>query len=139
MGNFAICHWLYYKGRSNSTYYTLNGATGVNWGETRFYNAYEWGNSGSHITGASIQTAGTSVGLTYGFELSHNPLTTYVAGEIYTMSWYQPKYSESGYAADALRRYNGGNFGTRADKVKAYSISARQLSFTSLHGVKPAD
>lgn len=43
------------------------------------------------------------------------------------MSWYQPKYSASGYPANSLRRYSGGNFGTRADKVKAYSRSLGHL------------
>lgn len=145
-GNFALCHWLYYKGQGglvaanpNESYYAKDGAAGVNWGETRFYNAYEWGNSGSHITGANIQTGGTAVGGGQGFALSHTNLLTYTAGVIYSMSWYQPKYSETGYASNALRRYSGGNFGTRADKVKAFSVGNRLLTDATVHGIYAAD
>lgn len=98
-GNSAICHWFYSFGLgtttatasvANVTYHTLNGASGVNWGETRIYNAYEWGNSGSGLTGANIQSHGTALGDAQGFALSHTALTAFVSGTIYTMSWYQP-------------------------------------------------
>jgi hypothetical protein len=137
-GNYAICHWFYSYGlggvsvasNPNHTGYTQGGTIGVNWGETRIYNAYEWGNGGSGIFGANIQTQGTALTATQGFELSHTNLTAFVPGTIYSMSWYQPKYSASGYPANQLRRYSGGNFGTRADKVKAYSRSVGHLDRT---------
>lgn len=140
-GNFAICHWFYTYGEGtqetgtantvNRTYWAKDGVAGVNWGETRIYTAYEWGNSGSGVRGANIQTNGVALDEKQGFALSHTALAGYTAGTIYSMSWFQPKYSASGYPANQLRRYSGGNFGTRADKVKAYSSSLRQLQDAS--------
>lgn len=149
-GNFALCHWFYLYGQGNAaltggtathpnpTAWTANGIENINWGETRYYTAYEWGNAGSGLKGTNIQTAGKAIGAQQGFELSHNPLTAYTAGTIYTQSWMQPKFSESGYSKTSLRRYNGGSFGTRADKVKAYSFGVSMLSFTAFECMNAA-
>lgn len=51
------------------------------------------------------------------------------------MSWYQPKYSESGYKDNQLRRYSGGNFGTRADKVRAYSRGVDSIVATTANPI----
>lgn len=55
-GNYALCHWMYYKGQtaSDPTSATSAGNANANWGETRYLNEVEWGTSGSHITGALI-------------------------------------------------------------------------------------
>ena len=58
-GNFAICHWLYYTGLSETTEAPLNMVKGVHWGETRILNEEEWYQAGFLITGMSVQTLGT--------------------------------------------------------------------------------
>lgn len=122
VGNYAICHWWYYIGRSNNTGITAGGTTGTDYGETRYYTEKEWGVHGSGLTGANIQTRGTALSSGEGFALSHSSLTAYVAGNIYTQTWYQPSYSST-YASTNLRRYNGGmdNF----DRVKVYCMGPR--------------
>ena len=55
-------------------------------------------------------------------------MTGYTAGNIYSMSWYQPKYATS-YVKTALRRYNGGrDFPSR---VKGYCVGMRLLTNTA--------
>ena len=106
-GNFAICHWFYYLGASNTTRYTLSGTQNTNWGETRYLTEDQWGSGGSKLVGANIQGLGKALDSTYnGFTLSAGSLTTYVAGVSYSMTWYQPPF-KTVYPAGSLRRYNG--------------------------------
>lgn len=54
-GNYAICHWMYYKAMSpEETSFTLDGTVNLNWGELRYFNEYEWGAGGQFISGANI-------------------------------------------------------------------------------------
>lgn len=54
-GNFAICHWMYYTGRSTETSQPPEGGVvGSNWGEVRYLNEFEWADGGSSITGVSV-------------------------------------------------------------------------------------
>lgn len=59
-GNYAICHWMYFLAQAgtvnllNTSYSTLGGTIGTNWGETRFLNEYEWGTHGSALLGTNI-------------------------------------------------------------------------------------
>lgn len=55
-GNYALCHWFYYKGQSTGdpTSASKTGTAAANWGETRYLTEVEWGTSGSHITGALV-------------------------------------------------------------------------------------
>jgi len=73
--------------------------------------------------GTKIQELGIAIGAANGFTTSEpNALTTYIAGAIYSMSWYQPSYATS---YTGLRRYNGGeNF---PSKVRGYCVGARAL------------
>jgi hypothetical protein len=88
-GNYAICHWMYYKGQTiGTTHNAVGGTSAANWGETRYYNEVEWGTAGSHITGANIQSNGTPIDARNSFALSETDLTTFVNNAVYTMSWY---------------------------------------------------
>lgn len=89
-GNYALCHWMYFKGQTEGdTYHAVGGTNAANWGETRYYNEVEWGTSGSHITGANIQSNGTPIDNKHGFALSDTSLTTgFINGGVYSMSWY---------------------------------------------------
>lgn len=123
-GNFALCHWFYYVGLSNVTGTTLGGTPKFDWGESRYLNEEEWGVSGSAIMGSRIQTLGLAIGGANGFYTSETTaLTTYVAGAIYSMSWYQPEYATS---YKGLRRYNGGK--DFPSKVRGYCIGARTVT-----------
>jgi hypothetical protein len=99
IGNFAICHWMYtiYDGTDDSTGKTTDGVTAASaWGETRYLNAADWGTAGATIVGTSMQSLGTVItNSKQGFLLSSSTLDTYVAGNIYSQSWYQPKYAET--------------------------------------------
>lgn len=52
------------------------------------------------------------------------------------MTWYQPKY-QTYYPTGTLRRYNGKS--TDYDKVRAFCVSARNLSSNTFFGVTVAD
>jgi len=52
------------------------------------------------------------------------------------MSWYQPKY-QTYYPTGTLRRYNG--LKGYSDNVRAFCVSARNLSSTGFFGVSAAD
>lgn len=128
-GNFGLCHWFYISlqtgsATSNTNGTTLNGVTGTDWGETRYYTETEWGTAASGLTGSVVQTKGKAIGAAHGFALSHTSLTAFVPYTIYSMSWYQPKYAET-YAATELRRYHGGGDGQDASKVRGYCAGAR--------------
>ena len=56
MGNYAICHWFYFLGRSSFANATI---TNGEYFETRFYNEKEWGKYGSGINAANMQQSGT--------------------------------------------------------------------------------
>ena len=42
-GNFALCHWLYFKGQTNNHHVRLGGTVNTHWGETRIYGYKDWG------------------------------------------------------------------------------------------------
>lgn len=88
--------------------------------------------------GTNIQTAGTAIGGSAGFALSHTALTSYVPGTIYTQSWYQPKYAET-YSSTELRRYNGGGDGNAASKIRAYCVGLRDILSTETVDFTAAD
>ena len=78
------------------------------------------------------QALTTSQGYTRGSESVYG----YTAGNSYTQMWYQPKYAKA-YAAGGLRRYH-----TAAEdqtSVRAFCVSARNLSSSTKFGVIPAD
>jgi len=139
-GNYAICHWMYFLAGTNTTSTKPGGRVGLDWGETRYLTEFDWGTAGSNISGTRIETLGTGLGAAQGFALSETTvLTSFVDGGVYSQTWYQPKYAAT-YAANELRRYNGGpGFGS---KIKAYCIGQHALTDThtgALNGVTPAD
>lgn len=142
-GNYALCHWMYYVGRSGTTILgqttdvSMGGTSGTDWGETRFLTETEWGTGGSHILGSNIRTNGSSVGATYGMALSHTSLTNFIPTAVYSMSWYQPKYAST-YSATSLRRYSGGD--NEGSKVKAYCVGPRTITDANIAtDITPAD
>jgi hypothetical protein len=86
-----------YDGLSDATAKTAAGATAAAaWGETRYLNAATWGTAGATIYGTSMQSAGTAItAAAQGFVLSTTTLATYVAGTVYSQTWYQPKYADT--------------------------------------------
>lgn len=136
-GNIAICHWLYFRGLSDYTRPTKDGTQNTDWGETRYFSTGQWGPGGSNISGADIQTAGIKLTSTVnGFKLNSVSLSTYANEGDYSMQWYQPKY-QSYYPTGTLRRYNG--LKGYSDNVRAFCVSARNLSSIGFFGVSAAD
>lgn len=136
-GNIAICHWMYYMGQSDTSSTTNGGSSGRHWGETRYLSDLAWGEQGSQINGVSIQNLGHPLGvLENGFALDPvKELYSFADKYVYTMFWYQPKY-QTNFATGTLRRYNGGKEG---DKVRAYCVSARNLSSAAYFGITATD
>lgn len=92
-GAGAVCHFMYYLGLSETTRPTKAGTQNANWGETRYLSNAMWGDAGSYLTGANIQSAGIALTSTdQGFVLGNTSLANYVAAAVYTMTWYQPEY-----------------------------------------------
>lgn len=60
MGNFGLCHFLYFYAAdaNNYTRFPNGGTQDIAWGEVRIYTADQWGNGGSGIVGASAQSNG---------------------------------------------------------------------------------
>ena len=109
------------------------------YGETRYYNANEWGTAGSNIVGTNIKTLGTALtAAANGFALS--PTTEGKFENLtYSMSWYQPKYATR-YSSTGLKRYNGGS--TDGSKVRGYCMGMRLLSGSTkltTSGIVPAN
>lgn len=134
VGNFAICHFLFYAATSSGNSGTVTNAyTGTHWGLTTYMTATQWYSSsgttaGAGLLGSTMNTSGGGTGLTSGTNgLVFTPATTvtnFVVSTVYEMEWYQPLQTTT-YGASALRRYSGAFNGATADKVKPYCISQR--------------
>lgn len=133
-GNYALCHFIFYK--SGASPVTLvAAASGTNdWGQSNYLNETQWGTAGAGVKGNGMKASnsgGTMITTaSYGHAITPAGAsgTTTIAVGSKTFFWYQPKYAST-YASTALRRYNGG--GTEVEKVKAYCVSQRLLSGTA--------
>ena len=92
-GNYAICHWMYYKSVMSTSSTNQWGLQNRDWGETRYLEEADWSTDGSTLKGTMIQRLGKKVETTTnGFKLHETNVATYIDRGIYTMSWYQPPY-----------------------------------------------